>query len=65
MLDSKRGLLPFSYGIHLSKSMSPKTPEEMDEMAKVPYASAIGSLIYAMLYTWPDIACAISVTSKF
>ncbi|XP_057994986.1 secreted RxLR effector protein 161-like [Hevea brasiliensis] len=34
-------------------------------MAKVPYASAIGSLMYAMLCTRPDIAYAISVTSRF
>ena len=65
MLDSKRGLLPFRHGIHLSKTMSPKTFEEMEEMAKVPYASAIGSLMYAMLCTRPDIAYAVSVTSRF
>ena len=34
-------------------------------MAKVPYASAIKSLIYAMLYTRPDIAYVVSVTSRF
>ena len=45
MLDSKRGLLPFRNGIHLFKSMSPKTPEEIEQMAKVRYASAIGSLM--------------------
>ena len=49
MLDSKRGLIPFRHGIHLSKEMSPKTTEDMAEIAKVPYASAIGSLMYAML----------------
>ena len=65
MLDSKRGLLPFKHGIHLSREMSPKTPEDMVEMAKVPYASTIGSLMYAMLCTRPDIAYAVSVTSKF
>ena len=65
MLDSKRGLLPVRHGIHLSKTMSPKTSEEMVEMAKVPYASAIGSLMYAMLCTRPDIAYAVSVTSRF
>ena len=65
MLDSKRGLLPFRHGIHLSREMSPKTPEDMVEMAKVSYASAIGSLIYAMLYTRPDIAYTVSVTSRF
>ena len=65
MLDSKRGLLPIRHGIHLSKTMSPKTSEGMVEMAKVPYASAIGSLMYAMLCTRPDIAYAVSVTSRF
>ena len=65
MLDSNRGLLPFRHGIHLSREMSPKTPEDMVEMAKVPYASAIGSLMYAMLCTRPDIAYTVSVTSRF
>ena len=65
MLDSKRGLLPFRNGIHLSREMSPKTPEDMVEMTKVPYASAIGSLMYTMLCTRPDIAYAVSVTSRF
>ena len=65
MLDSNRGLLPFRHGIHLSKGMPLKTPEEMEQMAKVPYTSAIGSLIYAILCTRPDIAYAISVTSRF
>ena len=65
MLDSKKGLLPFRHGIHLSKTMSPKTTEEMAKMAKVPYASAIGSLMYAILCTRPDIAYIVSVTSRF
>ena len=65
MLDSNRWLLPFWHGIHLSKGMSPKIPEEMEQMAKVPYASAIGSLMYAILCTRPDIAYVISVTSRF
>ena len=65
ILDSKRGLLPFRHGIHLSREMSPKTPEDMVKMAKVPYASAIGSLMYAMLCTRPDIAYDVSVTSRF
>ena len=52
-------------GIHLSKTMSPKTSEEIAEMAKVHYASAMESLMYAMLCTRPDIAYAVSVTSRF
>ena len=34
-------------------------------MSKIPYASAIGSLLYAMLCTRPDIAHAVSVTSRY
>ena len=37
----------------------------MDHMSKVPYASAIGSMIYAMVYTRPDIAHAVGVVSRF
>src|SRR3954467_13226823 len=34
-------------------------------MSKTPYASAIGSLMYAMLCTRPDIAYAASLTSRY
>ena len=37
----------------------------MDHMSKVPYASAIGSLMYAMVCTRPDIAHAVGVVSRF
>ena len=63
--NSKRDLVPFRHGIHLSKKMCPSTPEEIERMSKIPYASAIGSLMYAMLCTRPDIAHAVSVTSRY
>ncbi|KAJ8512154.1 hypothetical protein OPV22_002588 [Ensete ventricosum] len=63
--NSKRGLIPMRYGILLSRSMSPKTPEERADMDKIPYASAIGSIMFIMLCTKPDIAHALSVTSMF
>ena len=65
ILNFKRGLLPFRHGIHLSKGMSPKIPKKMEQMAKVPYPSGIGSLMYAILCTRPDIAYAVSVTNRF
>ena len=34
-------------------------------MSKVPYASTIGSLMYAMVCTRPDIAHAVGVVSRF
>ncbi|MDF3568365.1 reverse transcriptase domain-containing protein, partial [Enterobacter hormaechei] len=51
MENSKRGLLPFRDGIQLSKDMSLKTDQESEHMSKIPYASAVGSLMYAMLCT--------------
>ncbi|CAL9018365.1 unnamed protein product [Prunus brigantina] len=45
MEQSKKGYLPVRHGIHLSKSMSPKTPEEVNQMSNIPYASAIRSLM--------------------
>jgi hypothetical protein len=52
------------YEITLSKGQSPKIPEERAVMDKVPYASAIGSIMYTMLCTRPDVAYALSVTSR-
>ncbi|KAM1476262.1 hypothetical protein ACFX1S_038131 [Malus domestica] len=65
MEQSKKGFLPVRHGIHLSKSMEPKTPEEIRQMNMIPYASAIGSLMYAMICTRPDIAYAVSITSRY
>ena len=45
--------------------MCPKTQEDMDYMSKVPYASAVGSLMYAMVCTRPDIAHAVGVVSRY
>ena len=53
--NSKKGLLLFRHGIRLSKGQSPKTPEEKELMSKKPYASVVGSLMYAMLCTRLDI----------
>ncbi|RVW23003.1 Retrovirus-related Pol polyprotein from transposon TNT 1-94 [Vitis vinifera] len=56
---------PLGSHFKLSKEQSPKTEEERDHMSKVPYASAIGSLMYAMVCTRPDIAHAVGVVSRF
>ena len=48
MQDSKKGQQPMRHRIALSKEMSPKTSEEVDNMRKIPYASTIGSLMYVM-----------------
>ena len=65
MLDSKKGFLPFRHGITLSKNQCPKTPDEIEKMKEVPYASAVGSLMYAMLCTRPDICFAVGMVSRY
>ena len=45
MQNSKKDLLSYKYGIHLSKEQCPNTPQEVEDMSKIPYASAVGSLM--------------------
>src|SRR4051812_19513112 len=49
----------------LSLKDCPKTPADKAKMASVPYASAIGSLMYAMVCTQPDLAYAVGLLSWF
>ncbi|KAL0430661.1 UNVERIFIED_CONTAM: Retrovirus-related Pol polyprotein from transposon TNT 1-94 [Sesamum radiatum] len=62
---SKRGLLPMRHGIKLSKKQSPKTDEEHKRMSNIPYASAVGSIQFAVQCTRPDVAYAFSVTNRY
>jgi len=65
MEEAKKGFLPMSHGIHLSKTQCPRMADERECMSKVPYASAIGSIMYAMISTCPDVSYALSVTSRY
>ena len=65
MEEAKKGFLPMSHGIHLSKSQCPTTTDEWDRMSKVPYASAIGSIMCTMVSTGPDVSYTLSVTSIY
>ena len=65
MQNSKKGLLPFKHGVPLFDDQRPKTHEEVDMMRQVPYASAMGSLMYAMLCTRPDICYSVGMVSRY
>ena len=65
MNEAKLVSTPLGSHFKLSKERSPKTEEKRDHTSKVPYASAIGSLVYAMVCTRPDIAHAVGVVSRF
>ena len=63
MQNSKKGLLPFRHEVPLSDDQRPKTLEEENMMRQVPYASAVISLMYAILCTRPDICYSIGMVS--
>jgi hypothetical protein len=65
MEEVKKGLLPMSHGIHLGKTQCPSTTDEQERMSRILYASVIGSIMYAMICTRPDISYAHSVTSRY
>ena len=65
MENAKAISTPLPGHLKLTKDMCPKTQEEEDKMSKVPYASAVGSLMYAMVCTRPDIAHAVGVVSRY
>jgi hypothetical protein len=64
MEDCKPVGTPMDTSIKLTKDMEPQTEQEKLEMKKVPYRSAVGSLMYAMVGTRPDIAAAVGVVSR-
>ena len=65
MENAKAVNTPLPGHLKLTKEMCPKTQEEEDKMSKVPYASAVGSLMYAMVCTRPDIAHVVGVVSRY
>ena len=54
-----------SHGMRFSEKQCPSTTDERERMSKVPYASAIGSIMYAMICTRPDVSYALSVMSRY
>ncbi|GKC35593.1 hypothetical protein Tco_1047977 [Tanacetum coccineum] len=58
MENSKRGSTPMQEKPDYRKSQGAQTPSKVKHMQNVPYASAIGSIMYAMRCTRPDVAFA-------
>ena len=65
MQDSKKGFIPFRYGINLSQDQCPMITKEKEYMKTIPYASVVGSLIYVMLCTTPDICYSVGIMSRY
>ena len=65
MKNAKPVSTPLASHFRLSATQSPQSVEEEEYMVKVPYSSAIGSIMYAMVCTRPDISQAVSVVSRY
>ena len=61
MKDCSPSVAPIMKGDKLSLNQCPKNDLEKESMKNIPYASAIGSLMYAQVCTRPDIAYAVGV----
>ncbi|KAL5580141.1 hypothetical protein UlMin_012583 [Ulmus minor] len=65
MHDSKPVSLPLASHFKLDDTLSPITDEEKKSVAKIPYNNAIGSLMYTMVSTRPNLSFAMSVLSRY
>lgn len=65
MMDSRPVATPLDPSIRLSNDMCPTTEEERQEMDSVPYSSVVGSLMYLMLGTRPDMATTVGTLSRY
>ena len=50
---------PLAGHFKLSFKQCPQSPEEEEEMSRVPYDSVVGSLMYVMVCSRPDLAYAV------
>jgi len=62
---AKKGFLPLSHKFRLSKTQILVSADERSRMDKIPYASAVGSIMYVMICTRPDVSYALSMTSRY
>ena len=65
MYDFKKGEQPSRPGITLSLNVCLKTYEEKEYMAKFPYALVVGSLMYAMICTRPNVYYVVGIVSRY
>jgi len=65
MKDAKPVGTPLASHFKMSTKLCPSDDKEKEEMSKIPYASVVGSLMYAMVCTRLDITYSMGVVSRF
>ena len=65
MHETKSVSIPLAAHFKLSKLQMPSSESERREMSSIPYANIVGSIMYIMICTRPNVAHAISVASRY
>lgn len=65
MQDCRGISIPMEISPSLNTSMSPAKPADETRLQSIPYQSAVGSLLYLVQTTRPDIAFAVSTVSRY
>ena len=59
------GIVPIQKGDKFSLNQCPKNELERKQMEQIPYASIVGSLMYAQTCTRPDISFAVGMLGRY
>ena len=65
MRNCSTSIAPIVKGDKFSLSQCPKNSLELESINNIPYASAVGSLIYLEVCTRPDIAFAMGMLGRY
>ncbi|WVZ54400.1 hypothetical protein U9M48_005204 [Paspalum notatum var. saurae] len=65
MHDAKPVSTPLAAHFKLSSDLCPQSDDNIEYMSRVPYSSAVGSLMYAMVCSRLDLSHALSVVSRY
>ena len=57
--------IPMDPGMILEPDFSPVSNEELKHLSKIPYQNAVGTLMYLLQATRPDISYSVSLVSRF
>ncbi|GKE69190.1 retrotransposon protein, putative, ty1-copia subclass [Tanacetum coccineum] len=63
--NSKHGHILIQERLDLNRTQGASTPKEVKRMQNVPYVSAVGSIMYVVRCTRPDVAFAQNITCRF
>ena len=65
MHNAKAASIHIAPHFKLSATQCPSTDQDIEYMSRVPYSSGVGSLMYAMVCSRPDLSYAMSLVSRY